>query len=82
MFPIFYISLKMVLNLQESFMIFQRRQRYLKNFALIKQNSIKNKGGLLLAWCHFFFPFSCFDHIYLFTIFLLPYDPILFFSIN
>ncbi|KAF6175939.1 hypothetical protein GIB67_003427 [Kingdonia uniflora] len=58
-------------------MIFQKRQTYLKNIALIKQNLIKNKGGPFLAWCNFFFPFSFYVHICLFTIFLLPYDPIL-----
>nr|YP_010995960.1 ribosomal protein S16 [Trollius vaginatus]WOZ19587.1 ribosomal protein S16 [Trollius vaginatus] len=33
MFLLFYISLKKALNLREPSMIFQRRQRYLRNFA-------------------------------------------------
>lgn len=48
MFLLFYISLQKALNLQELFMIFQRRQRFLTNFALIKRNSIneiKKKCG-------------------------------------
>nr|QOW84046.1 ribosomal protein S16 [Prunus davidiana var. potaninii] len=41
MFLLFYISLKKVLNLQELFMIFQKRRGFLRSFALInKQNSI------------------------------------------
>ena len=40
MFLLFYISLKKVLNLQELFMIFQRRRKYLRNFELIKRNEI------------------------------------------
>lgn len=40
MFLLFYISLKKALNLQELFMIFQRRRKYLRNFELIKRNKI------------------------------------------
>nr|YP_009437362.1 ribosomal protein S16 [Dodonaea viscosa]ATG27777.1 ribosomal protein S16 [Dodonaea viscosa] len=41
MLLLFYISLTRALNLQERFMIFQRREGSLRNFILIKQNSIK-----------------------------------------
>nr|YP_009829133.1 ribosomal protein S16 [Stephania kwangsiensis]QJC59651.1 ribosomal protein S16 [Stephania kwangsiensis] len=43
MFPIFYISLKKVPNLQELFMIFQRRQAFFRNFVLIKRNISPSK---------------------------------------
>lgn len=43
MFLLFYISLTRVPNLQEPFMIFQRKRGFLQNLVLIKFNSIKEQ---------------------------------------
>lgn len=68
MFLRFYISLRKVLNLRELFMIFQKKQKYLRK---IKRNEISEieKGNIYpcIIFLHRSFPFFSL-YSYLFTI--------------